>query len=252
MKNNRIREIAIASAALVVVAAFTTMIFSHHADMGMGVGPSNSPRYVSVSGDGTVKVAPDSVRVDASIANVSATSAASLRATAKSADALRSSLKESGVEAKYISAVNLSTNPEYSYSNNGPAKIIGYRSTQNFTITLRDAKNSGLIIQNLQNKVGNALSINSTSPYIYDQKIAEANARTLAVAAAKAKAQTYAGLTDSKLGKVLSIEEQISQSSPVPMMAMAKGMDAAAPAPVQVDLGQQSITVTVTTKWELR
>jgi hypothetical protein len=35
------------------------------------------------------------------------------------------------------------------------------------------------------------------------------------------------------------------------MMAMAKTMGAVA-APVQVDLGQQTITITVTTKWELK
>jgi len=211
---------------------------------------SSTPRYVSVVGDGTVKVTPDSVRVDLSISNLASSSAASLAATAKSADAMRASLKSSGVDAKYIQATNLSTNPEYTYPNNGPAKLTGYRSTQNFTVVIRDAKNSGLIIQNTQAAVGNALTINSTSPYVFDQKVAEGNARTLAIAVAKAKAEGYASLTGSKLGQVLSIEEQVSQSTPTPLMAMAKTQVMGAP--VQVDLGQQDITVTVTTKWELK
>ena len=164
---------------------------------------------------------------------------------------MRASLKGSGVEAKYIKALNLSTNPEYSYPNNAPAKLTGYRSTQTFSIIIRDAKSAGMIIQNAQSTVGNSLSINSTSPYVFDQKIAEANARTLAIASAKAKAQSYAELTGSKLGKVLSIDEQITQSNPMPLMAVAKAMGAPA-APVQVDLGQQDITVNVTTKWELK
>ena len=210
-----------------------------------------SPRYVNVVGDGTVKVTPDSVRVDASVSSVAASSAASLAATAKSADSMRASLKGSGVEAKYIKALNLSTNPEYSYPNNAPAKLTGYRSTQTFSIIIRDAKSAGMIIANAQSAVGNSLSINSTSPYVFDQKIAEANARTLAIASAKAKAQSYAELTGSKLGKVLSIDEQITQSNPMPLMAVAKAMGAPA-APVQVDLGQQDITVNVTTKWELK
>jgi len=211
---------------------------------------SSTPRYVSVVGDGTVKVTPDSVRVDLSISNLASSSAASLAATAKSADAMRASLKSSGVDAKYLQATNLSTNPEYTYPNNGPAKLTGYRSTQNFTVIIRDAKNSGLIIQNTQAAVGNALAINTTAPFVFDQKVAEANARTLAIASAKAKADSYASLTGSKLGQVLSIEEQISQSSPTPLMAMAKTQVMGAP--VQVDLGQQDITVTVTTKWELK
>jgi uncharacterized protein YggE len=241
-------QLASAAGVLFIASLIISLMTALHGSMN---GSLSSPRYVSVSSDGSVKVTPDSVRVDASVSNVASTSAASLAATAKSADQLRTALKSSGVEAKYIQAVNLSTNPEYSYSNNGPAKIIGYRSTQNFSIVIRDAKNSGLIIQNAQSAVSNALSINSTSPYVYDQKIAEANARTLAIAAAKAKADSYASLTGSKLGHVLSVEEQVNQSSPVPLMAMAKTMGATA-APVQVDLGQQTITITVTTKWELR
>ena len=247
-------HIASAAGALLLVIAIP-MVISHHNGMGMGdgrdFGAFNSSSYVTVNGDGTVKVTPDSVRVDASISNLGSTQAASLAATAKSADLFRASLKGSGVDAKYIQAVNLSTNPEYSYPNNAPAKLTGYRSTQNFSIVIRDAKNAGLIIQNIQSAVGNSLSINSTTPYVFDQKIAESNARTLAVAAAKAKAQSYAELTGSLLGHILSIEEQVNQSGPVPLMAMAKSAVGAA-APVQVDLGQQSITITVTTKWELK
>ncbi len=246
----KLKPIHIASAAAAVLFVALSVMATMHGSMG-SYGPNQSPRYVNVVGDGTVKVTPDSVRVDASVSSVAASSAASLAATAKSADSMRASLKGSGVEAKYIKALNLSTNPEYSYPNNAPAKLTGYRSTQTFSIIIRDAKSAGMIIQNAQSAVGNSLSINSTSPYVFDQKIAEANARTLAIASAKAKAQSYAGLTGSKLGKVLSIDEQITQSNPMPLMAVAKAMGAPA-APVQVDLGQQDITVNVTTKWELK
>ena len=246
----KIKSTHLASAAgvLFIASLIISLMTALHGSMN---GNLANPRYVTVSGDGSVKVTPNSVRVDASVSNVGSTSAVSLAATAKSADQLRTSLKGAGVDAEYIQAVNLSTNPEYSYSNNGPAKITGYRSTQNFSIVIRDAKNSGLIIQNAQSAVGNSLSINATSPYVFDQKIAESNARTLAIAAAREKAVTYANLTGSTLGKVLSIEEQVNQSAPVPMMAMAKAVGSTA-APVQVDLGQQTISITVTTKWELR
>lgn len=246
----KLKPIHIASAAAAVLFVALSVMATMHGSMG-SYGPNQSPRYVNVVGDGTVKVTPDSVRVDASVSNVAASSVASLAATAKSADSMRASLKGSGVEAKYIKALNLSTNPEYSYPNNAPAKLTGYRSTQTFSIIIRDAKSAGMIIQNAQSAVGNSLSINSTSPYVFDQKIAEANARTLAIASAKAKAQSYAELTGSKLGKVLSIDEQITQSNPVPLMAVAKTMGSPA-ASVQVDLGQQDITVNVTTKWELK
>ena len=250
-----------AAGVLVIVVAlsfgFGGRIGSDHMGFGhMGSGYNGDEsfagaRFVNVVGDGTVKVTPDSVRVDANISTLASSQAAALASTAQSADAFRASLKKNGVEAQYISAVNLSTNPEYSYSSAGAAKIIGYRSTQNFSVVIRDAKNAGVVIQIAQSTVGNALSINSTTSFVYDQKIAEANARTLAIAAAKAKAESYASLTGSKLGLVLSVDEQVNQSGPIPLMAMAKSAGAVA-APVQIDLGQQSITVTVTTKWELK
>jgi len=247
MTNSTSRIARVASAvALAIIAIAALGVAATNAKSS----PSSTPRYVSVVGDGTVKVTPDSVRVDLSISTLASSSASSLASTAKSADKMRASLTSSGVDTKYIKATNLSTNPEYTYPNNGPAKLTGYRSTQTFTVIIRDAKNSGLIIQNTQAAVGNALIINTTAPFVYDQKVAEANARTLAIAAAKAKAGSYASLTGSKLGQVLSIEEQISQSAPTLLMSMAKTQ--AMGAAVQVDLGQQDITVIVTTKWELK
>ena len=244
----KIKVTRIASAiAIWIIAIAAISIASHTANPTS----TSTSRYVNVVGAGSVKVTPDSVRADLSVSHLAATTAASLAATAKSADAMRASLKASGVAAKDIKATNLSTNPEYSYSNSGPAKLTGYRTTQNFTVVIRDGKNSGLIIQSAQSAVGNSLSISATTAFVYDQKSAEANARTLAIASAKAKADSYASLAGSKLGKVLSIDEQINQSSsPLPLMAMAKSDSLGAP--VQVDLGQQEITVTVTTKWELK
>ncbi len=246
MKPSQIARIA--SAAAIVVIALASLSVANHVVNGSS---ATNPRYVSVVGDGTVKVTPDSIKVDASVSTLGSSQSAALTATAQSADSFRTTLKKNGVEAQYISAVNLSTNPEYSYSPSGAAKVTGFRSTQNFSVVIRDAKNAGVIIQIAQTAVGNALSINSTTSFVYDQKLAEANARTLAIQAAKTKADAYAGLTSSKLGKVLSVEEQVNQSGPVPLIAMAKSAGSAA-APLQIDLGQQSITVTVTTKWELK
>ena len=106
----KIKSTHLASAAgvLFIASLIISLMTALHGSMN---GNLANPRYVTVSGDGSVKVTPDSVRVDASVSNVASTSAASLAATAKSADQLRTSLKGAGVDAKYIQAVNLSTNP---------------------------------------------------------------------------------------------------------------------------------------------
>lgn|GEM_PF-268408 len=247
MKISPTRATRLASAVAIWVIAIAALSIAQHT----ANSATSGLRSVSVTGVGVVKVAPDSIRLDLSISSLASTAAASLAATAKSADLMRASLKNSGVDGKYLQAINLSTNPEYNYPANSPAKLTGYRTTQIFKVVIRDAKNSGIIIQNTQAVVGNALSINGTSSYVFDQKISEAGARTLAIADARAKAVSYAALTNSALGKVVTVEEQITQSNPIPMMAMAKSSDGMG-SPLKIDLGQTDITVTVTTKWELK
>jgi len=234
---------AIRTIAILILAVSVVAIATHQS-------PS-ADRYVNVVATGTVKVVPDAVQVSANISNLAPTSAASIAATAKSTNLFRTFLTNNGVEAKYIASANLSTNPEYSYPTNAPAKISGYRTTQQFTVIVRDATNAGTIVQNLQTQVGNSLSINSTSPIVLQQSAAESSARKIAIASARIKADSYARLSGAKLGKILSIDESVTQSFPQPLMAtMAKSVGAQTP--VQIDLGQQDITITVTTKWALK
>ena len=214
--------------------------------------PSTTQRYVTVVGTGTTTVVPDTVRLDASITSKENSSAAALSSASKSAQTFRQTLISSGVLAKYIQTQSLNVSPNYVYSPNGTSKISGYQATQSFTVIIRNAANAGAIVSAAQNAVGNALQVNDTSSYVFDESAAEATARVQAIATAKAKAASYASLAGAKLGKILTIDETVQNSNPVPLvMAMAK-TDAAASTPAQIDLGQQSVTVSVTTEWDIK
>ena len=213
--------------------------------------PSNTQRYVTVVGTGTTTVVPDTVRLDASVTAKAATSAAALSSTSKSADTFRQTLISSGVLAKYIQTQTLNVTPNYVYSTNGTSKISGYQATQQFTVTIRNAANAGAIVSAAQNAVGNALQINGTSSYVFDESTAEVSARAKAISLAKEKAASYASLAGAKIGKILTIDETVQDSGPQPLvMAMAKSD--AATTPAQIDLGQQDVTVTVTTQWSIK
>ena len=212
--------------------------------------PSTIVRNVNVTGTGTTTVVPDTVRLDANVVTIGSSSAAALASTSKSAQIFRQTLTSAGVLAKYIQTQTLSVNPNYTYAPNGTSKITGYQASQQFTVVIRNATNAGAIVSAAQNAVGNSLQVSGVTPYIFDESNAEASARAQAISLARAKALSYAKLAGAKLGKILTIDETIQNSPPTPLiMSMAKS--AAAPSTAQIDLGQQDVTVTVTTEWSI-
>ena len=116
---------------------------------------------------------------------------------------------------------------------------------------IRDAKNAGAIVSSAQNAVGNPLQITGTSSYVFDESAAEATARAQAIKIAKAKAASYAELAGAKLGKVNTIDESIQNATPQPIAFASMAKTATDAAPAQIDLGQQNVTVTVTTQWSI-
>jgi len=213
--------------------------------------PSNTVRFVNVTSTGTTTVVPDSVRLSATVTATASSSAAALSETSKSADTFRKTLIASGVLAKYIQTQTLTVNPNYTYPPNGTPKISGYQATQQFLVTIRDAKNAGAIVSAAQSAVGNSLQVTGTSAYVFDESAAEATARAQAIKIAKAKATSYAELAGAKIGKIITIDESIQNATPQPVAfaSMAKASTDAVPA--QIDLGQQDVTVTVTTEWSI-
>jgi uncharacterized protein YggE len=214
--------------------------------------PATNIRFVNVTGTGTTTVVPDSVRLSATVTSTASTSAAALSESSKSADTFRKTLIASGVLAQYIQTATLTVNPNYTYPPNGTPKITGYQATQQFTVVIRDAKNAGAIVSAAQNAVGNSLQINGTNAYVFDESAAEETARAQAIKIAKAKADSYATLAGAKLGKIITIDETIQNATPQPIAfaSMAKTATDAAPS-AQIDLGQQDVTVTVTTEWAI-
>ena len=91
-------------------------------------------RYISVSATGSVKVVPDTVRVNASVAVVASANAAALSGASASASKLRAALSKSGMESKYVKSTNLSVYPEYNYTADKGSTLVGYRASQSFEI----------------------------------------------------------------------------------------------------------------------
>lgn len=209
---------------------------------------ATSTRYITVSAEGTVKVAPDAVRLTATASAIAATNKEALAATSTSAAAIRKALIAAGVSTKDIATQNISVYPEYKYDTNGGSSLVGYRGSQLFSVVLRAAANAGAVVDAVVAAAGDSVQINSVSPFLLDAAKAAESARAVAVKNAKAKATSYAKLLGVKLGRVNYLSENGSPSISVPVFAAAaKAEDAS----TVVDLGQQDVTVSITVQWAL-
>ena len=203
-------------------------------------------RYITISSQGSVKVVPDAVRINATSTNIAATSKEALAATAKTSAAVRAALTLAKIDKKDIASTSVSVYPEYKYDNNTTV-LVGYRASQSFTITVRAAATAGDVIDAIVSAGGDSLQLNGATPFVLDNTKAATAARTVAVNNARAKAASYASLLGVKLGKVNYLIENSAPTPYVPVMAVAKAESDA----TVVDLGEQDVTVSVTVQWSL-
>ena len=204
-------------------------------------------RYISVSSTGTVKVTPDAVRLNASVSAIAKVSKEALTNTNIAAAKFRTAILANGIDKKYLSSTSLTVYPEYNYTQESGNVLIGYRASQSFEVLIRNAAQAGEIVDAVVASAGDALYINGVTPFVYDNTKATLAARTDAVKNAKAKATSYAKLLGVKIGKIIYLQESSAPSSYPISMVQAKS-DAGA---TEIDLGEQDISVSVSTKWAI-
>jgi uncharacterized protein YggE len=204
-------------------------------------------RYITVSAQGTVKVVPDAVRINATATSIAPSSKEALAATAKTANAIRAVLKSAKIDAKDIATQSVTVYPEYKYSNDGSSTLTGYRGSQSFTIIVRAADTAGTLVDSIVSAADDNVQINGATPFVLDSTKSLEAARAAAVKSAKVKAISYAQLMGVKLGKVNYLVENSSPANYTPVMAVAKTESDA----TVIDLGQQDVSISVTVQWSL-
>jgi uncharacterized protein YggE len=208
---------------------------------------NSATRYITVNAEGTVKVVPDAVKIMAQVSVVDGTNAGALSKANTSSSAVRKALAANKISTKDFATTSLSVYPEYNYTQDKGSVQIGYRASQSFTITVRNAANAGAVVDAIVNAGGDNLQLQGVSPFVLDNSKATSAARSAAVANARAKAASYAKLLGVKLGKVNYLVES-SSSVPMPIYGVAK---ASADEATTIDLGTQDITVSISVQWSI-
>ena len=240
MTTTRIRKIA---ASLIALALAGGIVASLPAEAA-----TTETRYVTVNSQGSIKVTPDAVRLNANVSFVAGSNKEALAKVSTVGAAVRAALTKSGILKGDIATQSISVYPEYNYTQDKGSVLIGYRGSQSFVVTIKNAENAGAVVDAVVAAGGNELQIQGVSPFVLDASKATESARTAAVKNAKAKATSYAKLLDAKLGRVNYLVENSSPVEYSPILAMSKAADSEA---TVVDLGEQDVTVSITIQWSL-
>ena len=209
---------------------------------------TTATRYVTVNSEGSIKVTPDAVRLNANVSFVAGSNKEALAKVSTVGAAVRAALTKSGVLKGDIATQSITVYPEYNYTQDKGSVLVGYRGSQSYVVTIKNAENAGAVVDAVIAAGGNELQIQGVTPFVLDASKATESARTAAVKNAKAKATSYAKLLDVKLGRVNYLVENSSPVEYSPILAMGKAADSEA---TVVDLGEQDVTVSITIQWSL-
>jgi hypothetical protein len=153
-------------------------------------------------------------------------------------------VKAAGVADADLATQAISLQPQIDYSVTGksPSKVTGYQASQSLQVTVRHLDQTGAIID--AGVSAGANQVGDVSFSVADPSAATTQARTAAMADAKARAQTLAQAAGVTLGAPLSISE-VSAPSPVPFAAAA-AQRALVSTPVEAGTTQIEVDVQVT------
>lgn len=199
-------------------------------------------RSITVSGEGKIKVKPDTASLNIGVQATESTASKALAQANESAAALIAALKGAGVGDDDIVTSGLYVYPQYGNSN----YITGYQASNSVTVTVRDINNAGPVIDAAAAAAGDNITVGGISFYVDQTEQLIGAARADAINNAKKRATEYADAAGVSVGQVLQISE-ISVSNPIPMFYAAKDAAGGAPtASTPIETGTQDMSVSVT------
>lgn len=218
--------------------------------------PNTKPaNTISVSGEGKVTATPDLATVNVGVLSQGTTAVDVKNQNNDKVNKVIAFIKQQGISDKDISTSQYSFYPQQDY-NNGTPRITGYQGNQAVTVKVRGVdKDQSVLEKILDGAVNNgANEINGVNLTVEKPTDLQNEARRLAIADAKKKAQELAREAGLNLGKVVSIAES-NVGYPVPMpyaLGMGGGGVAEKSIAPSIEPGSQEITETMTVVFEVK
>ena len=213
--------------------------------------PALADGRITVVGVGEVATRPDVATIRIGVETRAREAEDALAANNARAGAIIAAAKAAGVGERDVQTANLSVWPLYEDKRssksdpNEPPKVVGFSVSNEVILRVRDLEAMGGLLTELIGLGANRM--NGISFGVAEDAALKTEARKLAVADARAKAETYAAAAGVKLGPLVTIEEAGMGGGPRPQAAMRMAMDEAMP----VEAGETVISAGVRMVWEV-
>lgn len=204
---------------------------------------------LDVVAEGRSTRVPDLATIRAGVVSQATTAAAALSDNAGRMAAVLAALKKAGIAPRDIATASVGLSPQYRYADNQPPVITGYQATNTVSIRFRDVAKAGPILDALVAQGANQIDGPNLSIDKPDAALDEA--RTDAVARARAIAETYAKAAGLRVARIISIGEAGQDTGgPRPPVMFARA--AAAKDSTQIESGEQDVTVSLSVRFLLQ
>ena len=198
---------------------------------------------------GEVSRVPDIARISAGVVTVAPTATAALAQNATQMASVRAALKRAGIADRDIQTSSINLYPDYRQDSQGSnPQIVGYRASNEVSVRFRDIASTGKILDALVAQGAN--QINGPMLSIDKPEAALDEARTQALAAARARAELDARALGKRVGRILSISEAGANYAP-PVVMMRQAARGAMADSTSVDPGEQTVAVSLSVSFEL-
>jgi len=233
---------------LTALSLLPTTLATAQADDNAAARP-NAMRRLTVTGQGEIKVKPDTAVLTIGVVTEDKSSQNAVRANAEASQKVQAAIKGTGIAEKDIQTSNYSVQPVYEADHPGRrATIVGFRVYNQVRVTIREIAKLSSVIDAATEAGSNTIEgINFTKE---NQTEVENEALAKAVLDARRKADQLAKAADIEIRGVWEINESGINRPPWPMYAMAKDAGVGgASTPIQP--GEVSVTANVTVVYQL-
>lgn len=206
---------------------------------------------VELSVSETVDAKPDIVEIGAGVSSQASTAVEAMRINAREMTAVIERLEALGIDKDDIQTTGINLGAQYDYDQSEQRQVFrGYQASNRVSVTLRDVKRAGEVLDALV--AAGATDISGPRFSLDDDTQARAQARKAAFAKARTQAEEYARWSGYTGVRLLEVGESIMTNRPIAYAEsdMRQSIKASA-APTPVEPGLVGTMVSLTVKYEM-
>lgn len=209
---------------------------------------TNKTDSFQVTGEGKAIITPDKATITVGVISQAPTAKLAQDQMNQNINKVTKALKSLGIDQKDIQTQNYNVNPEYDYAS-GAQTIKGYSANTNLIIKVRKIDDANKVLD--EATANGATQVGGIQFDNTDKSKAEDEARKMAIADAKNKAELASKTAGFNLGKLINYEENFGgEIRPMGFAADSKAVGESNP--TQIEPGQNEINISVTLSYEVR